>query len=237
MLDAATLTKYRERFQTLNGDSPLQKVEVTDAQLSALDFRVKVGQTPYADFGVWGPYGARLERRLKFTHHMMGPDGMWKTVEIPGADSLDTWRRCWAVYRTAAIMVGVAHPATIDRHEQLFIDRCERYPRAWHICARADIRRRMEWWTEEHRRHVGFHIAHPALSAYDPGMPWNSVIKASSSDVEFWEKELQEPALLFTFGQGKLRPSHIHAPLKGDDDDDGPQGGNKMRGNRGGRGK
>ena len=67
-------------------------------------------------------------------------------------------------------------------------------------------------------------------------MPWNTVIKASSNDVEFWEKELKEPALLFTFGQGKSRPSFIHAPLEGDDDD-GPQGGNKMRGNRGGRGK
>ena len=41
MLDAATLTRYRDRFQALNGDSPLQKVEVYDAQLSALDFRVR----------------------------------------------------------------------------------------------------------------------------------------------------------------------------------------------------
>ena len=109
---------------------------MTDGQLSALDFRVLVGQTPYADFGVWGPYGARLERRLKFTHHMMGADGMWKTIEMPGADSLNTWRSCWSVFRPAAIMVGVARPATVDRYEQLFVDRCDRYPRAWHICAR-----------------------------------------------------------------------------------------------------
>ena len=66
LLDHSTLSRYRARFNELNGDSPLQKVEVTDGQLTALDFRVNVGQTPYANFGVWGPYGARLERRLKF---------------------------------------------------------------------------------------------------------------------------------------------------------------------------
>ena len=82
---------------------------------------------------------------MKFTHHMMGPDGLWKTIEMPGADCLNTWRSCWSVFRTASIMVGVAHPATLDRYEQLFVDRCERYPRAWHICARADICCRMEW--------------------------------------------------------------------------------------------
>ena len=114
---------------------------------------------------------------------MMGPDGMWKTVEMPGADSLATWRSCWSVFRTASIMVGVAHPAILDRYEQPFVDRCERYPRAWHICARSDIRCRMEWWTEEKRRQESFHATHPGLSAYEPAMPWNSVIKASASDV------------------------------------------------------
>ena len=50
-LDHVVLIRYRNRFHDLNGDSPLQKVEVTDAQLSAFDFRVNAGQTPYADFG------------------------------------------------------------------------------------------------------------------------------------------------------------------------------------------
>jgi hypothetical protein len=122
MLDNVVLTRYRTRFNDLNGDSLLRKVEVTDAQLSALDFRVTAGQAPFADFGVWGPYGARLECRLKFTHHVMGPDGTWKTMELPGADSLHTWRSCWSVFRTASIMVGVAHPAVLDRYEQLFVD-------------------------------------------------------------------------------------------------------------------
>ena len=47
------------------------------------------------------------------------------------------------------------------------------------------------------------------MSGFDPNMPWNSVIKASSADVEFWDRELKEPALLYTMGHGKLHPSHV----------------------------
>jgi len=234
ILDHVALTRFRTRFNDLNGDSPLQKVEVTDAQLSALDFRVTSGQAPFADFGVWGPYGARLERRLKFTHHVMGPDGTWKTMELPGADSLHTWRSCWSVFRTASIMVGLAHPAVLDRYEALFVDRCERYPRCWHICARADIRCRMEWWTDERRRQESFHAHHPTLSGYDPNMPWNSVIKASASDVEFWDRELKEPSLLYTMGHGKTHPTHVTPLLEPEGGVDPPR---KPKRPRGGRGK
>jgi hypothetical protein len=72
----------------------------------------------------------------------------------------------------------------------------------------------MEWWTEERRRQEGFHAAHPGLSGFDLSMPWNSVIKASAVDVEFWDRELKESALLYTVGHGRTHPSHVH-PLLG----------------------
>jgi hypothetical protein len=49
----------------------------------------------------------------------------------------------------------------------------------------------------------------PQLSAYDPMAPWNSVLKAAGTDHEFWDRELKEPALLYSLGHGRVEPSHV----------------------------
>ena len=51
----------------------------------------------------------------------------------------------------------------------------------------------------------------PALSAFLPIAHWDSVLKAAA-DGPFWDRELKEPALLFTVGLGKnaaLEPSWV----------------------------
>ena len=201
VLPASEIIVARRRYKELGGEAPLVKSEVTDAQLSALAFRMREGPAPYADFGVWGPHGARIERRLKFTAYMMMPGGAMRSLEMPGAESLSTWRECWAVFRTAAIMLSVALAGVLDRYEALFVDRCERYPNAWHICAQADIRCRSEMWVTERWAQEEFHSSHPNLSAFNPAMPWNSVIKSSATDTEFWDRELKEPAQNFSFSR------------------------------------
>ena len=132
---------------------------------------------------------------MKFVSHVLSPDGSWRTVELPGADCLDTWRDCWAVFRSAAITANVALPATLDRFESMFVERCRRYPTAWHLCAQANIRARSELIIEECRRCVR--------------QPWNSVLKAAASDSEFWDRELKEPAMLYMVGHGRTFPSHV----------------------------
>jgi len=215
MLPASELTAFRQRFITTFGDPPLQRMEVTDSQLTALQFKLTSGQPPYADFGVWGPYGARIERRLKFVSYALTPSGAWRTLELPGADCLDTWRDCWAVFKSAAVMLDVARPATLDLYSASFEDRCRRYPRAWHLCAQADIRCRSEFLIEEKRRQEAFHQRMPALSSYVPVSPWDSVFKAAAADGPFWDRELKEPALLFTLGQTEagLAPSWVERQL------------------------
>jgi hypothetical protein len=209
MLPPGELNEMRRRYIAIHGDPPLQRCEVSDAQLTALAFKVKGGLAPYADFGVWGPHGARLERRMKFVSHVLSPDGSWRSVELPGADCLDTWRDCWAVFRSAAIMANVALPATLDRYESMFVERCRRYPTAWHLCAQADIRARSELVVEERRKQEVFHSAHPTMSVFDVTLPWNSVLKSAAGDAEFWDRELKEPAMLYMVGHGRSFPSHV----------------------------
>jgi hypothetical protein len=206
LLPGNDISRYRRNYEVLMGDAPGVDFEVTDSQLSALVATTATGAPPYCDFGVWGRHGARLERRLKFRAHFMGSTGTWTTQEVPGADCLDTWAECFGIFKTAAIMSSTASPATLDKYEAEFRRRCARYPGTWHICAQADIRCRSEWWVAERRRQEAAHAANPALSAYDPQCPWNSVIRASSVANDFWDVELKEPALLYTLGSGRPTP-------------------------------
>ena len=44
----------------------------------------------------------------------------------------------------------------------------------------------------EQRRQALFHDTNPELSAYVPERPWNSVIRESSQDRDFWKEELED---------------------------------------------
>ena len=97
--------------------------EVTDDQLSVLAAVTKAGVTPYADFGVWKPFGQRVAKSLKFTSHFLDHTGAWRCEEMPGPDSFATWEACWRVFRTAAIMCEIAAPAVLDRYAAKFRER------------------------------------------------------------------------------------------------------------------
>ena len=62
---------------------------------------------------------------------------------------------------------------------------------------------------EERRRQEVFHQRMPQFSSFVALSPWDSVLKAAATDTAFWEKELKEPALLYTVGHGRAEPSWV----------------------------
>ena len=102
------LIALRGRFIALEGEDPMKAEDVTDDQLSVLAAAIKVGMTPYADFGVWKQFGQRAAKSLKFTLHFLDHSGSRRTKEVLGPDSFATWEACWRVFRTAAIMCDIA---------------------------------------------------------------------------------------------------------------------------------
>ena len=191
------LRVLRARFRSLEGEDPMQSEEVTDDQLSVISALVKAGVAPFADFGVWRPFSQRTAKNLKFTSHFFDNSGSWRCKEIPGPDSFSTWEACWRVFRTAAIMCDIAAPAVLDRYAARFRERVDRFSDVWHLCVLADTRCRSEFWEAEHRRQAHFHDSHPDLSAFVPVRPWNSVIRASANDRDFWKDELEDQAADF----------------------------------------
>ena len=188
------LMDRRRQYTLAYGDVPEERRELSDAQLSAFGRRLEEGSSIYCDFGVWGPHGARLERRLKFMTTTFC-DGKWQKVELPGPRDLNTWLQCWDIFRTAGTMWQIAHPATFDKYRDEFVDRVNRYPDCWHLHAQADMLNRSELWITERRRQEEFHAQAPTISLFNTFMPWNSVIRACAVDPVFWEKYVKEPAL------------------------------------------
>ncbi len=233
LLGEAELRGLRRAYDMIYRDVPLEGVEVTDVQLSALKYLVDNGLTPYADFGVWGPYGARAERRMRFTSHYLDSEGMWHTSEVPGPDCLENWRKCWETFSTAAVMLNLATPATLVRYISRFNERCERYSRCWHLCVQADVRCRSEWMAAERRRQERFHQEHPSISGFRPEMPWDSVFKEAADNQEFWQRELMEPAIWYEQRRGQTAPSHTFQQPEADPTTVNRPTGKRKRGTRG----
>ena len=169
-LSGDELANLRRRYVVVRGDHPVPRMDVTDTQLSAFQRWVTSGRCPATDFGVWGPHGARIERRLKFTNHVLDVGGRWRTAELSGPDCFDTWLECWHIFETACIMCETATAATLDKYREEFRSLVDRFPTAWHICVRAEWRCRSEYWTQELHQQQSFHKSNPELSAYQPDM-------------------------------------------------------------------
>ena len=109
LLDTTMLAAVRQRFVDSESDRPMENEEVTDAQLSALHAKVfTLGQAPFVDMGVWGPYGDRLARAMKFVSQQPDGAGGFRAVEMAGASNLTAWNSAWRIFRTAAIMLNIA---------------------------------------------------------------------------------------------------------------------------------
>jgi hypothetical protein len=206
MLQAEVLLDARQQYVLQQGDAPVERDEVTDQQLSCLYGKIQLRLAPFVDMGVWGPYGDRLARAMKFMSQEFR-DGKWSNVELQGASHMHAWDESWRIFRTAAIMLGLATPSTLDRYSLEFRERVREHPNCWHIAAQADIRCRSEFWTLELRKQEAFHAAQPQLSAFNAAQPWNSVIKASAVNTEFWHKEFDKLALNYKLSGGRALPA------------------------------
>ena len=122
--------------------------------------------------------------------------------------------------------------ATLARYALKFEERATRYSRAWHLCVKADDRCRSEFWPAERRRQLRFHEAHPQMSALDAEKPWNTVIRESTDNLEYWLQELQEPAMIYSSLRADTAPSYAlqqHEQTQN-------KGGGKRGSNNGGKG-
>ena len=209
-LDEMTINALRKELHRKLEGEPLETEEYTDAQLTAFKRKLDAGQSPACDYAVLGPYGVRSERRMKFMATIKNTDGTERTVEIAGPDCLDTWEACHAIFKNLCLSCGVAKAATLDNYRARFRERCLEFPDQWALAMAADHICRSEHWNRVKSQQQRMHDndATRALSAFDPSMPWDSAIAASTSDSEFWSRYFDKKCLKALANGKRNAPIH-----------------------------
>lgn len=197
-LDPDAITQHRDVLKQVNGGASLAKEDFTDAQITLLHNKVYVlKHAPYTDFGVWVANGLRHERKMNFVAHFQDANGEWKTMEIQGPPDWDIWWSSWRVFRSAALALNIAVPATLGHHAEQLRERVELWEGCWFILVRAEERSRRELWPRIRRQLEDKHKRDPANSDFNPSMPWDLTMRVAASDHDFWEKELTRPGETF----------------------------------------
>ena len=144
-LPAEKVAALRQFHRDVTGGDPPDNERPTAEQLSALVHRIGSGKAPYADFAVFGPYGRRQAKIMRFTAQVFVA-GELVTHQLKGPSSYASWRASWNVFRAAMIMANGASPATLDRYSRGIEELTTLFPHAWGIIALADETMRAERW-------------------------------------------------------------------------------------------
>ena len=118
LLEQAQVDAAYAVFKERMGDYPRPEEDVTPEQLAALRALFSSGAPPYVDLAVWGPYGRRTQRKLRFSGQVLGANGVLHAAQLYGPPSVCEWQACWAIFPTGAIMLEVPWAATLDLWEK-----------------------------------------------------------------------------------------------------------------------
>ena len=227
MLPPDVIADKRNNYRMITGGDPLERFNFTDVQLSALSQKVAGGGVPYVDFAVWGPYGSRIEKRMKFRSSFLDVGGEWRTIEVPGPACFEVWEECWEVFQAAAIADGLASQATLAMYSAEFKGRVRDFGAGcWQLCVESDVIARSEQFVLEHAKQLAQFRAAPQTSSFDPNRPWETVIRAVALDRAFWDKTLEKPALRRELQGNRSTPAFQQASSEGG----GSGSGNKRAG-------
>lgn len=181
-------------------ERPQKDQEPTSDQLSAVIHLLKAGLPPYVDFAIWGPYGHRIERKLKLQGVSIGRDGVLRTVEMHGPPNITSWLSSFNVLVTALVMTKAVDLGILNMYRTQIERLHDRYgPKVWAIVYQADVRFRLELLERVKRECAAEHnvaLGNGSSTPFDPKRPWNYPWRRGLALDSFWREEVVEPALL-----------------------------------------
>ncbi|CAK0898756.1 unnamed protein product [Prorocentrum cordatum] len=181
-----------------SGEDPVPEDTPSIQQLTALHHRVyAMRSTPYADFGVWGPFGRKAYRNMQFRAWFLLPGGGWLAKELPGPANYDQWLMSWRVFATACIMLEIASRAALDAYQRHVERLATQWPDAWHLIYMADGKLRAEF-IERFRRTVvkNMSLGKGAPSDWNADKPWTALFLYAVANRECWNEQVRDPVAI-----------------------------------------
>ena len=175
-----------------------QDAEPTRFQISAFDALLKADVDLNVDFAVWVQYGDRLLKKRAVDGWKMGPNGVWVPIQLYGPPSIHDWRKCFKVFRSAALGFDAIDMEWLERYPERFSGWADQYPlECWALLYQNEARTRGEHMVRVRRR---LEMEYEAARAkgeshpFDPARPWNETFKALClSEDKWWFENVKEP--------------------------------------------
>ena len=199
-LTESEVTSCYDVYRAKMGHDPRPDEDITEEQLAGLRALFASGAAPYVDLAIWGPYGRRTQRKLKFSGLVLGAGGLLHHIQLPGPPNLESWQAGFSVFCTGCIMLQVISVATLELWDKMIEEYSVRYgPSVWALLYQTEVRARSELVMRTKR--AGQTALDQAKAAggthpFNPKSPWDWVLRTAAQDAQFWRKELEEPALL-----------------------------------------
>ena len=247
LIDLQLMRDAKNRFKQKEGDKPLKEESPTREQATGFLALLKVRESIFLDFAVFGPHGGRLLKQRRFDAMVYGPDGILKKIEMMGPSNYREWEAIYKVFRTLCIGHDVIDNAWLDRYNQKVRVYNDENPEGWGIIYQADYRARLEHAPdvrEELEDKYAEDIVYGRPTTFDPARPWNAVWRQLClHEDKWWNKAIEKPCLLIMAGTARpcdfidgdaltRRPSGKRGRGEEASDDDSPP--RKRRRNRGG---
>ncbi|CAK0805575.1 unnamed protein product [Prorocentrum cordatum] len=209
LASSSTHQKWVEAYAAAtSGEDPVPEDTPSIQQLTALHHRVyAMRSTPYADFGVWGPFGRKAYRNMQFRAWFLLPGGGWLAKELPGPANYDQWLMSWRVFATACIMLEIASRAALDAYQRHIERLATQWPDAWLLIHMADDKLRAEF-IERFRRTVvkNMSLGKGAPSDWNADKPWTALFLYAVANREYWNEQVRDPAAAWLARGGKGVP-------------------------------
>ena len=190
------------RYEQVFGknERPSKDTEPTTEQLSVIQHLLDSGAPPYTDFAIFGPYGHRIERKLRLSGVTIGRDGLLRNVEIAGPPTIGNWLASYHVLMNALVMTGAVDLGILVKYKNHVERLHDRYgSKIWAILYQADVRCRLELM-ERLRREAASEYEEAKRSggttSFDPSRPWNYTWLKAIAAEGFWREEVIEPGIL-----------------------------------------
>ncbi len=204
---AAKMAIWNQNYITATGGLPEEDVRCSVEQITALEYRITNGMTPYADFGVFCQYYRRANRAGKFRTWIPLGNGTYLTKELPGPENHDQWKASYRVFSVGLLSLQEATVLALQKYERCVEKLVNDYPEAWHLVVVAEDKMRAEHF-EIIRTRITQDIADglPAPREWAAAHPWIAVFRLAAEDKEFWEEQVRRPAGIWLQRGGKGCP-------------------------------
>ena len=120
-----------ELYVRIMGARPQPEADPSPEQLGALRAKLRSGEPPAVDFGIWGSHDRRHTRDLQNLALVWIEGGGLQPRRLMGPATFDAWDLAWGVFTAAMLSLGAAAPGALSRYRNGVRDLNTLYPDLW----------------------------------------------------------------------------------------------------------